>query len=141
MSRNSPPFKRKALLFDSAFDNDRDGCMSALGVSQDVCPIDGDGVFDFPDGTELALAVDTKNAAGATAASEAAVAGGWALCASACEYLDDCNCTLVLRFVLVVVTPCMPWCIVVVVVGINFAVIVAVLVTRFFLCCCLCCCH
>lgn len=49
--------------------------MSALGVSQDLCPTDGDGVFDFPDGTKLALAVDTKNAAGATAASEAAVAG------------------------------------------------------------------
>ncbi len=49
--------------------------MSALGVSQDLCPTDGDGVFDFPDGTTLALAVDTKNAAGATAASEAAVAG------------------------------------------------------------------
>lgn len=69
------PFKRKALLFESAFDNDREGCMSALGVSQDLCPTDGDGVFDFPDGTKLALAVDTKNAAGATAASEAAVAG------------------------------------------------------------------
>lgn len=49
--------------------------MSALGVSQDLCPTDGDGVFEFPDGTKLALAVDTKNAAGATAASEAAVAG------------------------------------------------------------------
>ncbi len=49
--------------------------MSALGVSQDICPLDGDGVFNFPDGTSFALAVDTKNAAGATAASEAAVAG------------------------------------------------------------------
>ena len=68
-------FQRKALLFDSAFDNDRDGCLSALGVSQDVCPIDGDGVFNFPHGTVFTLAVDTKNAAGATAASEAAVAG------------------------------------------------------------------
>ena len=68
-------FQRKALLFDSAFDNDRDGCMSALGVSQDICPLDGDGVFNFPEGTVFTLAVDTKNAAGATAASEAAVAG------------------------------------------------------------------
>ena len=68
-------FQRKALLFDSAFDDDRDGCLSALGVSQDVCPLDGDGVFNFPDGTVFTLAVDTKNASGATAASEAAVAG------------------------------------------------------------------
>jgi hypothetical protein len=75
------------MLFDSAFDNDRDGCMSALGVSQDVCPTDGDGVFDFPDGTKLALAVDTKNAAGATAASEAAVAGRLASLACHTRYI------------------------------------------------------
>ena len=141
MSRNSPPFKRKALLFDSAFDNDRGGCMSALGVSQDVCPIDGDGVFDFPDGTELALVVDTKNAAGATAASEAAVAGGRACCASECNYLDDCDCTLVLRFVLVVETLCMACSIGIVVVGITFVFIVTVIAMRFFPCYCDCCCH
>jgi hypothetical protein len=67
--------QRKALLFDAAFDNDRDGCMSALGLSADLCPADGDGAYEFPDGLTLALPVDTKNAAGATAASEAAVAG------------------------------------------------------------------
>ena len=78
-SKSVTLLQRKALLFDSAFDNDRDGCMSALGVSQVLCPKDGDGVFEFPDDTKLALAVDTKNAAGATAASEAAVAGNIAL--------------------------------------------------------------
>jgi hypothetical protein len=67
--------QRRALLFDSAFDNDRDGCISALGLSRELCPVTGDGTFQFPHDVELALPVDTKNAAGATAASEAAVAG------------------------------------------------------------------
>ena len=67
--------KRRTLLFESAFDNDREGCVAALGLSLDVCPLEGDGVFNFPEGTQLELAVDTKNVSGATAASEAAVAG------------------------------------------------------------------
>ena len=85
MTKVVTSFQRKTQLFDSAFDNDRDGCMSALGVSLDVCPIDGDGVFVFPDGAKLALPVDTKNAAGATAASEAAVAGWRGCIAPRCQ--------------------------------------------------------